>query len=205
MIPRVQENRTIIRLVYLQSNDSSEDPMHRSTITGDPSPSDLTTDNENKHNSSEEAWTDVNLNEDGDALTNPRDDPRNIHNMSHVHDPDSEGNVLDQDTLRDPERGEKPSAEISVVRVPEHLVVNSSSPRPDDLPIKGLVEHLPIPTPSREASLTQKLEMALGSVCPLLREIMVDFAPFLSKTLVGSHGQELLMEGKGKLPMNDQF
>jgi hypothetical protein len=27
---------------------------------------------------------------------------------------------------------------------------------------------------------------------------MVDFAPFLSKTLVGSHGQELLMEGKGK-------
>jgi len=52
--------------------------------------------------------------------------------------------------------------------------------------------------PNREASLTHKLEAALGSVCPLLREIMVDFAPFLSKTLVGSHGQELLMEGKGK-------
>jgi len=51
--------------------------------------------------------------------------------------------------------------------------------------------------PNREASLTHKLEAALGSVCPLLREIMVDFAPFLSKTLVGSHGQELLMEGKG--------
>ncbi|KAG6442872.1 hypothetical protein O3G_MSEX002580 [Manduca sexta] len=50
---------------------------------------------------------------------------------------------------------------------------------------------------SREASLTHKLETALGPVCPLLREIMLDFAPFLSKTLVGSHGQELLMEGKG--------
>ncbi|XP_059351407.1 neurobeachin-like isoform X3 [Daphnia carinata] len=50
---------------------------------------------------------------------------------------------------------------------------------------------------SREASLTQQLEAALGSVCPLLREIMVDFAPFLSKTLLGSHGQELLLEGKG--------
>ncbi|CAG0917437.1 unnamed protein product [Notodromas monacha] len=49
----------------------------------------------------------------------------------------------------------------------------------------------------REASLTQQLETALGPVCPLLKEIMVDFAPFLSKTLVGSHGQELLMEGKG--------
>ena len=51
---------------------------------------------------------------------------------------------------------------------------------------------------TREASLTQQLEAALGSVCPLLREIMVDFAPFLSKTLLGSHGQELLLEGKGK-------
>ncbi|CAN8012241.1 unnamed protein product, partial [Ixodes pacificus] len=51
---------------------------------------------------------------------------------------------------------------------------------------------------TREASLTQKLEGALGSVCPLLREIMVDFAPFLSRTLVGSHGQDLLVEGKGE-------
>lgn len=99
--------------------------------------------------------------------------------------------------LGNTERGEKPSAEISVVRVPDRLVVTAASPRADELPIKGLVDHLPVPTPSREASLTQKLEMALGSVCPLLREIMVDFAPFLSKTLVGSHGQELLMEGKG--------
>lgn len=79
------------------------------------------------------------------------------------------------------------------------MLPSTAQARPDELPIKSLVntDNLPIPTPSREASLTQKLEMALGSVCPLLREIMVDFAPFLSKTLVGSHGQELLMEGKG--------
>lgn len=124
-------------------------------------------------------------------------------NLLFKGDPDSEGNVLEQDSLGDPGRGEKPTAEISVVRVPDRLVVTAASPRPDDLPIKGLVEHIPVPTPSREASLTQKLEMALGSVCPLLREIMVDFAPFLSKTLVGSHGQELLMEGKGT--MNQLF
>ncbi|XP_034195679.1 A kinase anchor protein rugose isoform X11 [Osmia lignaria lignaria] len=186
----------------IQSNDSSEDTVHRSNITADPSPSEVTTDNENKHNSSEEAWTDVNLNEDGDTIpmTNQREDPRNIHNMTHSRGDmqDNEGNVLDQEMLGNAERGEKPSAEISVVRVPDRLVMTSASPRPDDLPIKGLVDHLPVPTPSREASLTQKLEMALGSVCPLLREIMVDFAPFLSKTLVGSHGQELLMEGKGR-------
>ncbi|XP_026668557.1 neurobeachin isoform X16 [Ceratina calcarata] len=185
----------------VQSNDSSEETVHRSNITADATPSDVTTDNENKHNSSEEAWTDVNLNEDGDTIpmTNQREDPRNIHNMAQSRGDiqDSEGNVLDQGMMGNTERGEKPSGEISVVRVSDRLMMTSSSPRPDELPIKGLVDHLPVPTPSREASLTQKLEMALGSVCPLLREIMVDFAPFLSKTLVGSHGQELLMEGKG--------
>ncbi|XP_050576827.1 neurobeachin isoform X16 [Bombus affinis] len=186
----------------VQSNDSSEETVHRSNITADASPSEVATDNENKHNSSEEAWTDVNLNEDGDTIpmTNQREDPRNIHNMAHTRGEiqDSEGNVLEQGMLSNAERGEKPSGEISVVRVSDRLVMTSASPRPDELPIKGLVDHLPVPTPSREASLTQKLEMALGSVCPLLREIMVDFAPFLSKTLVGSHGQELLMEGKGR-------
>lgn len=53
-----------------------------------------------------------------------------------------------------------------------------------------------LPT-QNSSTLTQKLEDSLGTVCPLLREIIIDFAPFLSKTLLGSHGQELLQEGKG--------
>uniref|UniRef100_I3JUT1 Neurobeachin n=1 Tax=Oreochromis niloticus TaxID=8128 RepID=I3JUT1_ORENI len=40
-----------------------------------------------------------------------------------------------------------------------------------------------------------RLEHALEKAAPLLREIFVDFAPFLSRTLLGSHGQELLIEG----------
>ncbi|KAH9516818.1 hypothetical protein DERF_007537 [Dermatophagoides farinae] len=40
--------------------------------------------------------------------------------------------------------------------------------------------------------LTAKLEATLASVCPLLREIICDFSSFLSKTLLGSHGQELI-------------
>ncbi len=43
--------------------------------------------------------------------------------------------------------------------------------------------------------LTERLEAALGSATPLLKEIFFDFAPFLSKTLVGSHGQELFAGG----------
>ncbi|XP_046901168.1 LOW QUALITY PROTEIN: lipopolysaccharide-responsive and beige-like anchor protein [Hypomesus transpacificus] len=44
-------------------------------------------------------------------------------------------------------------------------------------------------------SISDRLEHALEKAAPLLREIFVDFAPFLSRTLLGSHGQELLIEG----------
>lgn len=48
-------------------------------------------------------------------------------------------------------------------------------------------------TPSNIGNiLTSKLEQRLASICPLLREIMCDFASFLSKTLLGSHGQDLV-------------
>jgi hypothetical protein len=46
--------------------------------------------------------------------------------------------------------------------------------------------------PNIGEKLTSKLETTLSSVCPLLREIMCDFATFLSKTLLGSHGQDLV-------------
>uniref|UniRef100_A0A8D8UFC3 Neurobeachin n=1 Tax=Cacopsylla melanoneura TaxID=428564 RepID=A0A8D8UFC3_9HEMI len=126
-------------------------------------------------NLGDETWSDVNLNEDSNSLQEDmhRGDASGLH------------------------RGEKPRGEISVVTVPQGVpspLPSPPTPLSQDLPLK----HLPPPPPlSREACLTQKLEAALGSVCPLLREIMLDFAPFLSRTLVGTHGQELLLEGKG--------
>ena len=97
-------------------------------------------------------------------------------------------------------RGDRVQQDIAVLqpRYPTTAGPAPAKPRPDELDIKPFVSErpLPVPTPSREAMLTQKLELALGTVCPLLREIMIDFAPFLSKTLVGSHGQDLLIEGK---------
>nr|NP_001138159.2 rugose, isoform M [Drosophila melanogaster]ACL82891.2 rugose, isoform M [Drosophila melanogaster] len=137
------------------------------------------------------------------------------HNQQQQQQAGIIGQQQQHGSLGHSERGDKPDSEISVVRVPDGYggagsgggvnsgqgqgVPSNQRPRPEELPMKApaLVAQLPLTTPSREASLTQKLEIALGPVCPLLREIMVDFAPFLSKTLVGSHGQELLMEGKG--------
>lgn len=40
--------------------------------------------------------------------------------------------------------------------------------------------------------LTKKLEYTLDTVCPLLKSIMCNFCGFLSKTLIGSHGQDLV-------------
>jgi hypothetical protein len=37
----------------------------------------------------------------------------------------------------------------------------------------------------------------LESVAPLLREIMSDFKSFLQKTLLGTHGQEIMNDVKG--------
>ncbi len=50
--------------------------------------------------------------------------------------------------------------------------------------------------PGEVVTVEDRLTKALETAAPLLREIFLDFAPFLSKTLLGSHGQELLIEGK---------
>ncbi len=52
---------------------------------------------------------------------------------------------------------------------------------------------------SSRMSLSEKLELTFGTSGFLLREILLDFCSFLSKVLVGSHNQELLMEGLSSL------
>ncbi|XP_055684440.1 neurobeachin isoform X15 [Lutzomyia longipalpis] len=185
--------QNVPQMINRKSMDSDAASLNMNSTENDgaevESSSETMADDNKPNNSNDESWTDVNLNEDaagsgtGGVGEKVRDIEGNIHHLG-------AGN----------ERGDKPDSEISVVRVPDTYGGSSSGSRsrPDDLQMKPpLVGSLPLTTPSREASLTQKLEIALGPVCPLLREIMVDFAPFLSKTLVGSHGQELLMEGKG--------
>ena len=44
-------------------------------------------------------------------------------------------------------------------------------------------------------SLSEKLELGFKSSGSLLKEVLLDFSPFLSRILIGSHGQELVLEG----------
>jgi hypothetical protein len=44
-------------------------------------------------------------------------------------------------------------------------------------------------------NISEKLERTLSNIAPFLRDIFTEFAHILTKTLVGSHGQELLPNG----------
>uniref|UniRef100_A0A8B9QC00 Neurobeachin n=1 Tax=Apteryx owenii TaxID=8824 RepID=A0A8B9QC00_APTOW len=68
-------------------------------------------------------------------------------------------------------------------------------PYPDPALKREAQAILPMQFHSFDRYMAGLLERALEKVAPLLREIFVDFAPFLSRTLLGSHGQELLIEG----------
>lgn len=141
--------------------------------------SEILADEINKPNvSNDESWTDVNLNEDGND---------NLREMV-VQPNQVDMNKQDKQQVRG----------ISIVQTVDNYPMVDTRSRMDEMTLKApMMGQIFQPLSTRETTLTQKLEIALGSVCPLLREIMVDFAPFLSKTLVGSHGQELLIEGKG--------
>ncbi|XP_045504943.1 neurobeachin isoform X4 [Colias croceus] len=134
--------------------------------------------------SNDESWTDVNLNEEGErgpaTITGRGRDHEEIEKQIQLR---SEHHVqrLQNRSLQAAQRHLHQEAECGAGVEAECAEAGAGAGAGGEV--------------SREASLTHKLERALGAVCPLLREIMLDFAPFLAKTLVGSHGQELLMEG----------
>ena len=44
-------------------------------------------------------------------------------------------------------------------------------------------------------NLSEKLERTLMNIAPFLRDVFIEFSQILTRTLVGSHGQELLPSG----------
>lgn len=106
------------------------------------------------------------------------------------------------DEERDGKEDEDKKAEANkpIHAISSHATNKDDRPKLERLQMPNRIPetlaNLPAVVGEHPESLTERLEKALGSVSPLLREIFVDFAPFLSKTLIGSHGQELLIGGK---------
>ena len=58
-------------------------------------------------------------------------------------------------------------------------------------------------TTEQNLTLEQRLDVAFKSSCVLLREILFDFASYLSRVLVGSRGQDLISDGLSSLKSED--
>uniref|UniRef100_A0A8C7DZ62 LPS responsive beige-like anchor protein n=1 Tax=Naja naja TaxID=35670 RepID=A0A8C7DZ62_NAJNA len=88
------------------------------------------------------------------------------------------------------------SFDRSVVVAPKKSVSSSAATINEPTNAVSVVSSLDSSqAPDNGDDISERLEHALEKAAPLLREIFVDFAPFLSRTLLGSHGQELLIEG----------
>ncbi|CAI2347567.1 unnamed protein product [Caenorhabditis sp. 36 PRJEB53466] len=59
-------------------------------------------------------------------------------------------------------------------------------------------------TAERRAYLTTRLTTALETCAPLLREMMSDFRGYLQKTLLGTHGQEIMNDNKVLATLRDR-
>ncbi|XP_048470270.1 lipopolysaccharide-responsive and beige-like anchor protein isoform X2 [Rhincodon typus] len=85
---------------------------------------------------------------------------------------------------------------VSTTDSAENTAIEPTGGGPSNSKLPSVQTVSPMPEDSAaNMSITARLERALEKTAPLLREIFVDFAPFLSRTLLGSHGQELLIEG----------
>lgn len=150
-----------------------------------------TVENESKEVAENEVGADVASAEQVQVSLPTEYAANSVENVSH-------NNSASQETHQEPpDHHPQPAiASIAISEKPGEQSATSQKPEKLDLRghIPGPVENLPLP--NEGGSLTERLERALGSVSPLLREIFVDFAPFLSKTLIGSHGQELLIGGE---------
>ncbi|XP_061626938.1 lipopolysaccharide-responsive and beige-like anchor protein isoform X5 [Phyllopteryx taeniolatus] len=93
-----------------------------------------------------------------------------------------------------------PAAAVAVVSSGDTSQASGSADAAGQDPASASLPSVPPLSPVTQhtapnMSISERLEHALEKAAPLLREIFVDFAPFLSRTLLGSHGQELLIEG----------
>ncbi|XP_063831784.1 neurobeachin-like [Ostrinia nubilalis] len=147
------------------------------TTNNDPETSSEIAMDDNKHPvSNDESWTDVNLNEEGER------GPATITGRTRDH----EGNIHEDIDKQIHMRNSESHHHLQQRHQNRNLQAAQRHLHPDNETLAGLSAmnaSMTADGASREASLTHKLETALGPVCPLLREIMLDFAPFLSKTL----------------------
>ena len=105
------------------------------------------------------AFQDVTLEAPSSPSTSPKDMEHETEGMDH-----DRGERVKQDIAMLSPMQRSSGNETGISNDNSMALDNSNKSRPEDLNIKSFVpsKPLPVPTPSRESTLTQKLELALG-------------------------------------------
>jgi len=104
----------------------------------------------------------------------------------------SEPNIQQQ-----PQQQEIPLA-ISSIKVNPSISSAADSLKPEKLPEFTSAKDQNF-SKVNNMSITDKLEKALFTIAPFLKDILIEFSQLLSKIIVGSHGQELISTGLSAL------
>ena len=106
------------------------------------------------------AFQDVTL----EAPSSPSASMKDVHHEGETMDHDR-GERVKQDIAMLSPMQRPAGSETGMSNDNSMAIENSNKNRPEDLNIKSFVpsKPLPVPTPSRESTLTQKLELALGT------------------------------------------
>lgn len=142
--------------------------------------------------------------ENGGGSETPIVDDSSIEKQSELTNDDTTS-----ETEKDSSTSPAVAQPISSIQVEQssssNVETDTGKHKPDDLP-KGETSELSIPK-ERQVTLTAKLRKALDTTAPFLREIMTDFHSFLHKTLLGTHGQEIMNDPRGRTLKNffDRF
>ncbi|EYC03946.1 hypothetical protein Y032_0090g2330 [Ancylostoma ceylanicum] len=108
--------------------------------------------------------------------------------------PPSPGVTTNGDAANEEERKEGISA---IMVAPETMKKDGKEYKAEELSkLNATASGAPLQPAERRQYLTSKLQTALETTAPLLREIMGDFRSFFQKTLLGTHGQEIMNDSK---------
>ncbi|VDO39425.1 unnamed protein product [Haemonchus placei] len=112
--------------------------------------------------------------------------------------PTPEKSTANGEALSEDEHKEEKEGISAIMVTPETMKKDGKDYKAEELSKLGAsTTGAPSQQPAeRRQYLTSKLQTALETTAPLLREIMSDFRSFFQKTLLGTHGQEIMNDSK---------
>ncbi|XGW18162.1 hypothetical protein V3C99_002630 [Haemonchus contortus] len=134
----------------------------------------------------------------GEECSTPGSSSAGGSEIKGVKPPTPEKSTANGEALSEDEHKEEKEGISAIMVTPETMKKDGKDYKAEELSKLGAsTTGAPSQQPAeRRQYLTSKLQTALETTAPLLREIMSDFRSFFQKTLLGTHGQEIMNDSK---------